>query len=158
VKSIKKQHLVEVRSMGNPPTAVKIALESICLLLGENAQDWKAIRSVIVRENFINTIVNFSTDDITYVDWLLCKCWIHYCVFSCNVNAPLQVVTSRSWVQLLLTLESNYISHISDFVNTNNTNFCRSCGMFICDSWHLFIRLIDCTRFWILQKNTRFNL
>jgi len=53
--------------MGNPPTPVKLALESICLLLGENAPDWKAIRSVIVRENFINTIVNFSTDDITYV-------------------------------------------------------------------------------------------
>ena len=64
VKSIKKQHLVEVRSMANPPNAVKIALESICLLLGENAQDWKAIRSVIVGENFINTIVNFQTDDI----------------------------------------------------------------------------------------------
>jgi len=67
VKSIKKQHLVEIRSMGNPPTPVKLALESICLLLGENAQDWKAIRSVVVRENFINTIVNFVTDDITYV-------------------------------------------------------------------------------------------
>ena len=54
--------------MGNPPTPVKLALESICLLLGENAPDWKAIRSVIVRENFINTIVNFSTDDIRYVE------------------------------------------------------------------------------------------
>lgn len=51
--------------MGNPPYAVKLALESICLLLGESTADWKAIRSVIIRENFINTIVNFSTDDIT---------------------------------------------------------------------------------------------
>jgi len=67
VKSIKKQHLVEVKSMANPPTAVKLALESICLLLGEKAEDWKAIRSIIVRENFINTVVNFSTDDIKYV-------------------------------------------------------------------------------------------
>lgn len=66
VKSIKKQHLVEVRSMGNPPAIVKVALESICLLLGENATDWKAIRAVIMRENFINSIVtNFSTEDIT---------------------------------------------------------------------------------------------
>ncbi|XP_026741142.1 dynein heavy chain, cytoplasmic isoform X1 [Trichoplusia ni] len=66
VKSIKKQHLVEVRSMGNPPALVKVALESICLLLGENATDWKAIRAVIMRENFINSIVsNFSTEDIT---------------------------------------------------------------------------------------------
>lgn len=65
VKSIKKQHLVEVRSMANPPAIVKLALESICLLLGENASDWKSIRAVIMRENFINSIVtNFSTVDI----------------------------------------------------------------------------------------------
>jgi dynein heavy chain 1 len=65
VKSIKKQHLVEVRSMANPPAIVKLALESICLLLGENASDWKSIRAVIMRENFINSIVsNFSTEDI----------------------------------------------------------------------------------------------
>ncbi|CAG4965564.1 unnamed protein product [Parnassius apollo] len=52
--------------MGNPPAIVKVALESICLLLGENATDWKAIRAVIMRENFINSIVsNFSTEDIT---------------------------------------------------------------------------------------------
>lgn len=50
--------------MGNPPPMVKLALESICFLLGESASDWKAIRSVIIRDNFINTIVNFSTYDI----------------------------------------------------------------------------------------------
>lgn len=66
VKSIKKQHLVEVRSMANPPALVKVALESICLLLGENASDWKAIRAVVMRDNFINTIVNnFQTEQIT---------------------------------------------------------------------------------------------
>ena len=65
VKSIKKQHLVEVRSMGNPPPAVKLALESICLLLGEQATDWRTIRGVIIKDNFISTIVNFSTEDIS---------------------------------------------------------------------------------------------
>lgn len=30
VKSIKKQHLVEVKSLPNPPPVVKIAIESIC--------------------------------------------------------------------------------------------------------------------------------
>ncbi|OCT64951.1 cytoplasmic dynein 1 heavy chain 1 isoform X1 [Xenopus laevis] len=67
VKSIKKQHLVEVRSMANPPAAVKLALESICLLLGESTTDWKQIRSIIMRENFIPTIVNFSADEISDV-------------------------------------------------------------------------------------------
>ncbi len=67
VKSIKKQHLVEVRSMANPPAAVKLALESICLLLGESTTDWKQIRSIIMRENFIPTIVNFSADEIRWL-------------------------------------------------------------------------------------------
>uniref|UniRef100_T1JGT9 Dynein heavy chain, cytoplasmic n=1 Tax=Strigamia maritima TaxID=126957 RepID=T1JGT9_STRMM len=64
VKSIKKQHLVEVRSMANPPPPVKLALEAICLMLGESTNDWKAIRSIIIKDNFINMIVNYSTDDI----------------------------------------------------------------------------------------------
>ena len=50
--------------MANPPAIVKLALESICLLLGEVANDWKAIRSVIMKDNFIPTIVNFNTEDI----------------------------------------------------------------------------------------------
>jgi dynein heavy chain 1 len=67
VKSIKKQQLVEIRTMANPPAVVKLALESICLLLGENASDWKSIRAVIMRDNFINTVVNnFNTEDIRY--------------------------------------------------------------------------------------------
>lgn len=65
VQSIKKQQLVEVRSMANPPAVVKMALESICLLLGENTTDWKASRAVLNRENFISTIVNFETESIT---------------------------------------------------------------------------------------------
>lgn len=66
VKEIRKQQLVEVRSMANPPAVVKLALESICLLLGESANDWKAIRAVVMRENFINSIVsNFYTENIT---------------------------------------------------------------------------------------------
>ncbi|XP_027203133.2 dynein heavy chain, cytoplasmic isoform X1 [Dermatophagoides pteronyssinus] len=65
VQSIKKQNLVEVKSMTNPPPAVKLAMESICLLLGESTTDWKVIRSILMRENFISTIVNFQTDNIT---------------------------------------------------------------------------------------------
>lgn len=50
--------------MANPPAAVKLALESICLLLGESTTDWKQIRSIIMRENFIPTIVNFEAEEI----------------------------------------------------------------------------------------------
>ncbi len=65
VKSIKKQHLVEVRSLPKPPQMVKMALESVCLLIGEPTVDWRSIRSILMRENFIPTIINFSTEDIT---------------------------------------------------------------------------------------------
>ncbi|KAK3755600.1 hypothetical protein QZH41_017589, partial [Actinostola sp. cb2023] len=65
VKGIKKQHLVEIRSMNNPPATVKLALESICLMLGDRASEWKQIRAVIIRDNFISTIVNFDTEGIS---------------------------------------------------------------------------------------------
>lgn len=65
MKGIKKQHLVEIRSLANPPPAVKLALESICTLLGEPNVDWKTLRSIIMKENFIPTIVNFNTEEIS---------------------------------------------------------------------------------------------
>lgn len=64
MKSIKKKDLVEIRSMGNPPQAVKTALEAICLLIGESG-DWKAIRSIIVKDDFIAKIVALGTEDIS---------------------------------------------------------------------------------------------
>lgn len=44
-----------------------MCLESVCLLLGEDhvGGDWKAIRQIIIRDNFIPTIINFTTDDIS---------------------------------------------------------------------------------------------
>lgn len=66
MSSIKRQHLVEVRAMTNPPAAVKLALESICLMLGEETSDWKKIRQVIIRDNFISSIVNFSSEEMRY--------------------------------------------------------------------------------------------
>lgn len=67
MRSIKKQQLVEVRSMANPPSVVKMALESICTLLGEKGDTWKGIRSVVMKDNFISTIVNFETENVTLV-------------------------------------------------------------------------------------------
>jgi len=51
--------------MANPPQVVKLACESICLLLGDNAVDWKQIRGVLVKDSFISNIVNFDTSRIT---------------------------------------------------------------------------------------------
>ena len=62
----KKQHLVEVRIMAIPPPLIKMALESVCILLGESSPtDWKGFRAVTMKEFFIPSIVNFNTDYIT---------------------------------------------------------------------------------------------
>ena len=65
VKSIRKQHLVEMRALNNPPRLVKVTLESICTLLGEPNSDWKQIRATVLRDTFINSVVNFNTEKIT---------------------------------------------------------------------------------------------
>ena len=64
MKGIKKSHLVEVRALNNPPDTVKMAMESILLLIGEPNTDWRSIRQAIIKDTFIPTIVNFSTEDI----------------------------------------------------------------------------------------------
>jgi len=61
VGNIKKQHLSEVRSMANPPEAVKLAMESVCTVLGNQIEGWKTVQSVIRRDDFISSIQNFDT-------------------------------------------------------------------------------------------------
>ncbi|GAB1730251.1 hypothetical protein NU195Hw_g9200t1 [Hortaea werneckii] len=62
VSNIKRQHLTEVRSMQNPPSGVKLALESVCTLLGHKATDWKSIVSIVRRDDFIASIVNYDNE------------------------------------------------------------------------------------------------
>lgn len=62
VSNIKKQHLTEVRSMGNPPAPVKNAMESVCIALGHKVDSWKTVQGIIRRDDFIASIVNFDTE------------------------------------------------------------------------------------------------
>jgi dynein heavy chain 1, cytosolic len=62
VSNIKRQHLTELRSMQNPPAGVKLALESVCTLLGHRATDWKSIVSIVRRDDFIASIVNYDNE------------------------------------------------------------------------------------------------
>lgn len=76
VSGIKKKQLAEVRSMANPPAIVKLALESICLMLNEmedieTAPDWKTIRSILNKDSFIPSIMNYDTISITYANLIL---------------------------------------------------------------------------------------
>ncbi|RMZ76007.1 hypothetical protein DV738_g5168, partial [Chaetothyriales sp. CBS 135597] len=62
VSNIRRQHLTEVRSMANPPSGVKLALESVCTLLGNKVDSWKAIQAIVRREDFIASIVNYDNE------------------------------------------------------------------------------------------------
>ncbi|GAA5979126.1 hypothetical protein JCM10908_002813 [Rhodotorula pacifica] len=61
VSNIKKQQLTEVRSMANPPEAVKMSMEAVCILLGHKIDGWKAVQGVLRSDSFISSIVNFDT-------------------------------------------------------------------------------------------------
>ncbi|KAK5456057.1 dynein heavy chain [Exophiala xenobiotica] len=63
VSNIKRQHLTEVRSMANPPAGVKLALESVCTLLGHKVDSWKSIQAVVRKDDFIANIVNYDNEE-----------------------------------------------------------------------------------------------
>lgn len=63
VQNIKKQHLTELRSMGNPPAAVQLTLESVCVLLGYEVGSWRDVQSIIRKDDFIANIVNFDCEE-----------------------------------------------------------------------------------------------
>ncbi|MCJ1316193.1 hypothetical protein MMC15_001513 [Xylographa vitiligo] len=62
VSNIKKQQLTEVRSMGNPPAGVKLALEAVCSLLGHKVDSWKTIQGIVRRDDFIASIVGYDNE------------------------------------------------------------------------------------------------
>ena len=62
VSNIKRQHLTEVRSMGNPPSGVKLALEAVCTLLRHKIDNWKTIQGIVRRDDFIASIVGYDNE------------------------------------------------------------------------------------------------
>ncbi|RXW18038.1 hypothetical protein EST38_g7811 [Candolleomyces aberdarensis] len=61
VSNIKRQHLQEARMVANLPEAVKLAIESICTILGHKIDSWRTVQGIIRRDDFIQRIVNFDT-------------------------------------------------------------------------------------------------
>src|SRR5262245_3077046 len=47
VSNIRRQHLQEVRTMANPPEAIKMTMESVCTILGHKIDSWRTVRSII---------------------------------------------------------------------------------------------------------------
>lgn len=68
VQNIKKQHLSEIRSMANPPAAVKMTMESVCILLGYDVGTWRDVQLVIRKDDFIPNIVSFNSEELLPVE------------------------------------------------------------------------------------------
>lgn len=62
VQNIKKQHLTEMRSMSNPPATVKMAMESVCILLGYQVSTWRDVQLIVRKDDFIASIVSYDND------------------------------------------------------------------------------------------------
>ncbi|KAF7346128.1 hypothetical protein MSAN_01839500 [Mycena sanguinolenta] len=60
VRNIKPQHLLEVRSMANPPDAVKLALESVCTILGHQIDSWRTVQPILRRGDFKSGVLEFD--------------------------------------------------------------------------------------------------
>ena len=69
VKTMMNQYLVKIWSLPMSPRLMKMSMESIYPLTGEPATEWTSINSVLIQENIIPTLINFSTD---YADMLKC--------------------------------------------------------------------------------------
>ena len=48
--------------MGNPPAGVKLALDSVCNLLGHKIANWKDVQAIVRRDDFIASIVNYDNE------------------------------------------------------------------------------------------------
>lgn len=62
VSNIKKQHLNELRAFTNPPEAVKITLEAVCVLLGRTPGSWREVLQQVRGDDFIANIVQFDNE------------------------------------------------------------------------------------------------
>jgi len=65
VRSIKKADLDTVSRFPSPPQPVKFALEAVCVMLGESANDWADLKRVIRRADFIKSVINFDVTQLT---------------------------------------------------------------------------------------------
>jgi dynein heavy chain 1, cytosolic len=65
VQNIRKAQLDEVRALAHPPNPVRLTMEMVVIMIGENSTDWSEIRKVIRKEDFIPTVVNFDPLSLT---------------------------------------------------------------------------------------------
>ena len=66
VGSIQKKHLKEIQALRNPPAAVRLVCEAVCVLLGvADVTDWNKVRAVTLQDDFVDRVKGFNSETIT---------------------------------------------------------------------------------------------
>lgn len=65
VRGIVKRDLDEVRNLARPPENVKLTLECVAIMMGEENVEWTHIRKILAKADFIPTILNFDADKLS---------------------------------------------------------------------------------------------
>ena len=64
LKTINKQDLAEIKAFVNPPDAVRLVLEAVCILLGEKT-DWANAKSAVLTDiNFLEKLNTYDKNNI----------------------------------------------------------------------------------------------
>ena len=64
--SLSKADITEVKSFQQPPPAVRVVMEAVCILLGEKP-DWDSAKKVLSNINFISLLREYDKDNIPAV-------------------------------------------------------------------------------------------
>ena len=63
LKSLTKSDITEVKSFANPPNAVKVVMEGVCIMLGEEPK-WDASKKLLGKSDFLDLLQNYDKDNI----------------------------------------------------------------------------------------------
>eukprot|EP01038_Epipyxis_sp_PR26KG_P006339 gene6339-8727_t len=63
LNSLTKADITEVKSFTNPPNAVRIVMEAVCVLLGEK-ETWEVAKKLLGRSDFMDLLTGYDKDNI----------------------------------------------------------------------------------------------
>ena len=63
LKSLTKADITEVKSFTNPPNAVRVVMEGVCVLLGEK-ESWDVAKKLLGRTDFMELLTGYDKDNI----------------------------------------------------------------------------------------------
>jgi dynein heavy chain len=63
LKGLTKADITEVKSFTSPPNAIRIVMESICVMLGEK-ENWESSKKLLGQSNFMELLTGYDKDNI----------------------------------------------------------------------------------------------